>query len=295
MLIELFNENTFWVIAVGTSLLGAASGVLGSFAVLKKQSLLGDAISHAALPGIVLAFLFSGDKSTSYLLIGAIVCGILGVYFINDIIKNSKLKTDTALGIILSVFFGVGMMLLTYVQKLPNSNQAGLERYLFGQAATLLSKDIYIMLSFLIPALLIVAILWKEFKLILFDIEYAKTLGIPTEKLNIVMMLLVVIIIVMGLQTVGVVLMSSLLLAPAAAARQWTNSLSRMLLIAAIFGAFSGFSGSLISATQNNLPTGPVIVLIISTIVIISMLFAPKRGIIATYFSNKEKQKEISK
>lgn len=284
---EVLFEKTFWIIAFGTGLLGAASGILGSFAVLKNQSLLGDAISHAALPGIVLAYLITGEKTSFVLLSGAIVCGIFGAYFVNDIIKHSRLKTDTALGIVLSVFFGVGMMLLTYTQSLEDANQAGLDKYLFGQAATLMRKDIAVMLCFLLPSLLIVFALWKELKLYLFDSEYAKTLGIPTEKINLLITLLVVVIIVMGLQTVGVVLMSSLLLAPAAAARQWTNSLGKMLGIAAVFGAFSGVFGSYISATEENLATGPVIVLVISVIVIISLLFAPKRGLLARYLSNQ--------
>lgn len=294
-MLEILHENTFWVIAIGTGILGAASGVLGSFAVLKNQSLLGDAISHAALPGIVLAFLFTGEKTSLVLMSGAIVCGIFGSYFVNEIVRNTKLKTDTALGIVLSVFFGIGMMLLTYVQKLPNANQAGLDRYLFGQAATLMQKDIVVMLCFLLPSLLLIIAFWKEIKLLLFDPEYAKTLGIPIRKINLLVTLLIVIIIVMGLQTVGVVLMSSLLLAPAAAARQWTNSLSKMIWIAAGIGAVSGISGSYISATQVNLPTGPVIVLIVSGIVFLSLLWAPERGLIAKYMNNKTKQKKLIK
>ncbi|MDG4949301.1 metal ABC transporter permease [Weeksellaceae bacterium KMM 9724] len=292
---EVLFERTFWIIALGTGLLGATSGILGSFAVLRNQSLLGDAISHAALPGIVLAYLITGEKSSFVLLSGAIVCGILGSYFVNDIVKNSRLKTDTALGIILSVFFGIGMMLLTYAQSLDDANQAGLDKYLFGQASTLMQKDVLLMLGFLIPSLLLVFTFWKEIKIFLFDAEYAQTLDIPVQKINLMLTLLIVIIIVMGLQTVGVVLMSSLLLAPAAAARQWTNSLSKMLGIAAIIGAFSGVFGSYISATESNLPTGPVVVLIVSAIVFLSLLFAPQRGLIAKYLTNKEKQKQYTK
>ena len=291
---EVLLERTFWIIALGTGLLGATSGILGSFAVLRNQSLLGDAISHAALPGIVLAYLFTGEKSSFVLLSGAIVCGIIGSFFVNDIVRNSRLKTDTALGIILSVFFGVGMMLLTYAQSLEDANQAGLDKYLFGQASTLMQKDVLFMLGFLIPSLLLVLTFWKEIKIFIFDAEYAQTLDIPVRKINLMLTLLIVIIIVMGLQTVGVVLMSSLLLAPAAAARQWTNSLSKMLGIAALIGAFSGVFGSYISATESNLPTGPVVVLIVSLIVLISLLFAPQRGLIAKYFANKEKQKQYT-
>lgn len=289
---EIIFEKTFWIIALGAGLLGASSGVLGSFAVLRNQSLLGDAISHAALPGIVLAYLLTNEKSSLVLLGGAFISGILGAYLINDIIKNSKLKTDAALGIILSTFFGVGMMLLTYTQSLGNSSQAGLDKYLFGQASTLMLKYVLTILGFLIPALILVFLFWKELKLYLFDATYAKTLGIPIRKLNTLITILIVIIIVMGLQTVGVVLMSSLLLAPAAAARQWTNSLARMLGIAAIFGAFSGIIGAFLSATYSNLPTGPIIVVVISCIVFFSILFAPKRGLLWRIKRNKNQMKQ---
>lgn len=291
-MIELLFEPTFWIIALGTGILGAASGILGSFAVLKNQSLLGDAIAHAALPGIVLAYLFTGSKSSFVLLAGAILCGIMGSFFVNDMVRNSRLKTDTALGIVLSVFFGIGMMLLTYTQSLEDANQAGLDKYLFGQAATLLREDIAVMLAFLLPSLLLVFALWKEIKLYLFDSEYASTTGIRVKTVNMLITFLIVVIIVMGLQTVGVVLMSSLLLAPAAAARQWTNSLARMLWLAAILGAISGISGSFLSAASTNLPTGPVIVLIISFIVLVSLFFAPGRGLISRYLHNKKARKE---
>lgn len=292
---ELLHESTFWVIAGGAGILGAMSGVLGSFAVLKNQSLLGDTISHAALPGIVLSFLITGIKSSWVLMVGAIICGIIASFWVNDIVKNTRLKTDTALGIVLSVFFGVGMMLLTYTQQLPNANQAGLDRYLFGQAATLMPKDIIAMLAFLFPSLALVILFWKEIKIVLFDSDYAKTLGVPSKNIHLLITLLVVVVIVMGLQTVGVVLMSSLLLAPAAAARQWTHSLKNMLIISAVVGLFSGMSGVLISAGQRNLPTGPVIVLVVSVLVILSLLFAPERGLIAKYRRHRQQQLKYKK
>lgn len=292
-MIELFKEPTFWIIALGTGILGAMSGILGSFAVLKNQSLLGDAIAHAALPGIVLAYIFTGEKTSFVLLSGAIICGLVGAYFVNDIVRNSKLKTDAALGIVLSVFFGVGMMLLTYVQSLEDAHQAGLDKYLFGQAATLRQQDVLLMLGFLLPSLLIVFVIWKEIKIYLFDGEYAHSIGIPIQKINLIITFLIVVNIVMGLQTVGVVLMSSLLLAPAAAARQWTNSLRKMLILAAFIGAFCGIAGTTISAVEENVPNGPVIVILVSIIVLLSLLLAPKRGLIARYIANKQQQKNI--
>jgi len=268
---QYFTDYTLRTITLGTAVLGAICGMLGSFAVLRKQSLLGDAISHAALPGIAVAFLITGAKDSNVLLLGALVSGLIGVFWIRGITTKTHLKTDTALGLILSLFFGFGMLLLTYIQKQPNANQAGLDKYLFGQAATLVESDVILMVIVTGISLLVMLLFWKEFKLLLFDKNYAMTLGFNTKFIDGLISFFIVLAIVIGLQTVGVVLMSAMLLAPAAAARQWTNSLSVMVLLAAIFGVFSGVFG---------ISTGPVIVLVAAVFVTVSFLFSPERGII---------------
>ncbi len=275
-----FSDYTLRTITLGTAVLGGVTGMLGSFAVLRKQSLLGDAISHAALPGIAIAFLITGSKDTNVLLIGALISGLLGTFWIRGITTKTHLKSDTALGLILSVFFGFGMLLLTFIQKQPNANQAGLDKYLFGQAATLLESDVWLMSIVTGLCLVVLLLFWKEFKILLFDKEYAHTLGFNTKFIDILITSFIVLAIVLGLQTVGVVLMSAMLLAPAAAARQWTNSLSTMVFLAAILGASAGVFGTAISSTQNNLSTGPVIVLVASVFVLFSFIFSPKRGLL---------------
>jgi len=276
----LFTDYTLRTITLGTAILGAVTGMLGSFAVLRKQSLLGDAISHAALPGIAIAFLITGAKDTNTLLFGALVSGLIGTFWIRGIVTKTHLKSDTALGLILSVFFGFGMMLLTFIQKQPNANQAGLDKYLFGQAATLVESDVWMMTIVTGICLIIMLTFWKEFKILLFDADYTKTLGFNTKTIDVLITSFIVLAIVLGLQTVGVVLMSAMLLAPAAASRQWTNSLSKMVFLAAIFGAFSGVFGTAVSASQNNLPTGPVIVIVAGVFVLFSFIFSPKRGLL---------------
>jgi len=275
-----FTDYTLRTITLGTAILGAVTGMLGSFAVLRKQSLLGDAISHAALPGIAIAFLLTGAKDSNTLLLGALVSGLLGTFWIRGIISKTHLKSDTALGLILSLFFGFGMLLLTFIQKQPNANQAGLDKYLFGQAATLLESDVWLMAIVTGVCLIVLLLFWKEFKILLFDVDYTKTLGFNTKFIDILITSFIVLAIVLGLQTVGVVLMSAMLLAPAAAARQWTNSLSMMVFLAAIFGAFSGVFGTAISASQNNLSTGPIIVIVASIFVLVSFIFSPTRGLL---------------
>jgi manganese/zinc/iron transport system permease protein len=275
-----FSDYTLRTITLGTAILGAVTGMLGSFAVLRKQSLLGDAISHAALPGIAIAFLITGAKDSNTLLLGALVSGLIGTFWIRSIVKKTHLKSDTALGLILSLFFGFGMLLLTFIQKQPNANQAGLDKYLFGQAATLVESDVWLMAIVTGLCLFVLLLFWKEFKILLFDADYTKTLGFNTKFIDVLITTFIVLAIVLGLQTVGVVLMSAMLLAPAAAARQWTNSLSKMVFLAAIFGAFSGVFGTAISASQTNLSTGPVIVLVASVFVVFSFVFSPSRGLL---------------
>jgi len=289
----LFTDYTLRTITLGTAVLGAICGMLGSFAVLRKESLLGDAISHAALPGIALAFLITGAKDTNVLLIGALVSGLIGTFWIRGMTTKTHLKSDTALGLVLSLFFGFGMLLLTFIQKQPNANQAGLDKYLFGQAATLVEKDVTLMVIVTGICLFIVLLFWKEFKILLFDADYTKTLGFNTRFIDILITFFIVLAIVLGLQTVGVVLMSAMLLAPAAAARQWTNKLGVMIFLAAVFGAFSGVFGTAISASQNNLSTGPVIVLVAAVFVVFSFIFSPGRGLLFRQIRFRQNRRDL--
>lgn len=277
---DLFFDYTLRTVALGSAILGIASGALGSFAVLRKQSLLGDAISHAALPGIVLAFLLTRSREPIILIAGAMIAGWIATLAMLNITRTTRIKDDSALGLVLSVFFGFGLMLLTFTQRLPDATQAGLDKFLFGQAATLIEKDVVTMGIISLVALTLLAIFWKEFKLITFNTEFAASLGFPVRLLDVLLTTLLVVAIVVGLQTVGVVLMSAMVVAPAAAARQWTDKLSRMVLIGGLFGAISGVSGTLLSSSGANLPTGPLIVLCMTVIVIFSFLFATNRGLV---------------
>jgi manganese/zinc/iron transport system permease protein len=277
---QLFFDYTLRTVALGSAALGVVSGALGSFAVLRKQSLLGDAISHAALPGVVLAFLLTRSKAPLILVVGAGLAGWLATLWIMSIIKHTRIKEDAALGLVLSVFFGFGMMLLTYTQRLPDARQAGLDQFLFGQAAALLQSDVITMALLGAAALLLMAIFWKEFKLLAFDREFGNSLGFPMGRLDVLLTSLLVIAIVIGLQAVGVVLMSAMVVAPAAAARQWTDRLGVMVALAAFFGALAGVSGTIISTAAQGLSTGPTIVLSASAIVFLSLLFAPNRGLV---------------
>jgi manganese/zinc/iron transport system permease protein len=271
-------DYTLLLVLQGAALLGLTAGALGSFALLRQQSLLGDAISHAALPGIVCMFLCTQSKNPWILLFGGAVAGIIGVMSMQYICAHTKLKKDAILGIILSVFFGFGLVLMTVAQKIPNSNQAILNKFLFGNVATLLPQDItaIAVISFFICMMLIMC--WKECKLYTFDPLFAQTLGFKTIIIEMLLTLLLVLTIVIGLQTVGVILMSTLLIAPAAAARQWVIQLHHMVWLSALFGACCATGGVYISTVIDHMPTGPAIVVVASSLVFFSLWYAPKRG-----------------
>ena len=284
-------DHTFRTVALGCSLLGMVSGILGCFAVLRKQSLLGDAVSHASLPGVCLAFLFTNVKETEVLLFGALVTGVICIGLIQLIQNYTKIKFDSALALILSVFFGLGLVLLSYMNKLPGSNKSGLNKFIFGQASTFIERDVNVIFITGIILLVIIVLFWKEFKLVSFDSDFAKTLGFPSKKIEILISVLIVATVIIGIQAAGVILISAMLISPAVAARQWTDKLSVMVVLSAIFGGISGFFGTLISISQENLPTGPIIVVIISLIVLFSILFSNKRGIIFKIIRNNQKRK----
>lgn len=293
---DLFADYTLRMVALGSATLGLVSGALGTYAVLRGQSLLGDAISHAALPGIALAFLLTGSKLPLVLMLGAAAAGWLATLAVMGVTTTTRVKYDSALGIALSVFFGFGLVLLTFIQKLPDANQAGLETFLFGQAAALVQRDVLTMGGLGGLALLGMTVFWKEFKLLAFDPEFGASLGFPIRWLDVGLTTLLVLAIVIGLQTVGVVLMSAMIVAPAAAARQWTDRLGLMVLLSMGFGALAGVSGALLSSRVAQLPTGPTIVLCVSALVLVSLLLAPNRGLvwrwIRTWRSSRRLQSE---
>jgi len=273
------DPNTLWVLA-GCVLLGLSCGVLGCFAFLRGRSLLGDALAHAALPGVCLAYMVSGVKSTSLFLIGAVIAGLIASFCIAMLTKHSRIKEDSALAIVLSVFFGFGIVLLTSIQHSGQGNQSGLDKFLFGQAASLVGSDVTAMIVISAALLLLTTLLFKELKLLVFDSGFGRGLGYPMGLLDGLLMLLLLVCVVAGLQAVGVVLVAALLIAPAVSARYWTEKLGTMVLLSGCFGALSGVLGTLLSTRVENLPTGPVIVLAATLMFLFSLLFSPRRGIL---------------
>ena len=270
---------TVRVVALGGSILGVISGALGCFAVLRQESLLGDALSHAALPGVAVAFLLVG-RELSLLLVGAGIASWLGLLFVSAILQTTRIKQDTAMGIVLAAWFAAGIALLAYIQSIPDASQAGLDQFIFGQAAAIIEGDVRLISSVGLIVLVVITLFWKEFKLVTFDAEFAGANGFRIGFINAILSVLIVVTIVLGLQLAGVILMVGMLIAPGIAARQWTHKLEQMVILAAVFGAFAGGIGAVISALDSDIPTGPMIIVVAFVLVLLSLTLAPGRGLV---------------
>ncbi len=289
-ILKLEDHNTRVVLG-GSMLLGMAAGIVGCFMLLRRQALLGDALSHATLPGIGLAYMIAvlagaDGKSLPVLLVGATVTGVLGVLAIMGIDRFTRLKQDTALGIVLSVFFGGGIAVLGVVQKMETGSAAGLEIFIYGKTASMLSGEAWMIAGVASIVLIASILLFKEFTLLSFDPAYTVCQGFSALLLDVLMMALVVTVTVIGLQVVGLILIIALLIIPSAAARFWTHRLSSMLIIAGAFGALSTCIGAALSGMQPRLPAGAMIVLVAAGLFVISLLFAPSRGAVARIFAH---------
>lgn len=293
MVAILFSSNFQWVF-VSTLLLGIAAGLIGCLAYWKKQSLMSDALSHAALPGVVLAFLLFQTKELGVLIIGASISALLGAFFIQVIQSTTRIKEDTAMGMILAVFFGGGIVLLTIVNRSSGGNQAGLDQFIFGQAAAMVRSDVIFMSILAAFVISVILIGFKEWKLFLFDPNFAKGLNLSVRGMNIIYLLILVLTIVIGIQAVGVILMAALLIIPPVSARYWTHSFHTMMWLSGLFGGISGAIGTTLSAMGQGWPTGPFIVLTSGTLFLISLFFGMKKGMfVETIMLRKKKKKMV--
>lgn len=291
--LQFFEDATLQLVVAGTILIAVSAAVVGCFAFLRKRSLVGDAIAHAILPGIAIAFMITASKSPFVLMAGALICGWVAMFCIEYIQRNSKLSADTAIALVLGVFFGIGILLLTHIQHSNLDNQSGLEHYLFGNAASMTTQDLWAYGIVSLLLLLTITGLYKELKLLSFNPEFAQASGLPVTTLTRILNSLTVLAIAIGIQAVGVVLMAALLITPAAAARGYTNRLGYMIALAALFAAVSALIGTLVSYTAPAMPTGPWIVMSLSLLALASLVFGAKRGIVARWYRQKANKEKI--
>jgi manganese/zinc/iron transport system permease protein len=275
-------ENyTLFVVSIGSGILCLAAGVVGTFTYLRKRALIGDVISHSVLPGVAIAFILTGVKNPVYFLLGAIISGLISIWIVDYVQTKSKLKPDSILALTLSVFFGIGVVLLTKVQHSGNAAQSGLDSFLFGKAASMSMLDVQLFSAIAIINVICIALFLRSFSIISFDENYAKGLGFNVRLIKGFLALLTVVTVAIGVQAVGVVLMAALLITPASGARFLTNSIRRMLIYSGIFGFASGIIGVFISYSGTGMPTGPWIVIVLSAFTLSAILLGKQRGVFA--------------
>lgn len=287
-------------VVLSTALLGLASGLVGAFLLMRRRSLMGDALSHATLPGIGIAFALmvaagGSGKSLAGLLLGATLSGVLGVLVMLAIRRTTRLGDDTAMGLVLSVFFGIGVAVLGMVQSLPQASAAGLETFIYGTAASIVWTDFLRIAGVAVIVSVTCLLLFKEFTLLCFDDQYAASQGWPTLALDITLLVLVTAVTVIGLQAVGLILIIAFLIIPPAAARFWTHRLPTMTLLAASIGTLSGWLGASFSALLPRMPTGAVIVIMAAGVFVLSMILAPARGVLGRWLRRHQLRRKIGR
>jgi len=278
---------------LGSILLGACCSLMGSFLIVRKMALMGDALSHAVLPGVALGFLWNMEKDPIAIFIGAVLVGLLGAGTVQLIRNTTRHKEDAALGFVLASFFSVGICLFTMIQNLPSGNRSGLDKFMFGQAAAMGQGDVTLLATVTSVILITILIFFKEFKITSFDAGFAKAYGLRVQLFHYGLMLLLAFAIVSALQAVGVVLVSAMLIIPAAAAYLLTDRLSVMLVLAAIFGMCAGATGAFMSFVGRNLPTGPFMVIAAGAVFAAALFFGPRHGLVSRWWRQRSQTAKI--
>ena len=280
---------------MGSILLGISCGLLGSFIVVRKMALFGDTLSHAVLPGVALGFMWNMSKDPLAIFIGATLAGLIGGALVTLIVQTTRLKEDTALGLVLASFFAVGICLLTRIQKISTGNKVGLDHFLFGQAAAMGKNDITLMLGVTLLVIVAITFFYKELLVVSFDKIFAGSVGLPVAVIHYALMMLLAFSVVIALQAVGVVLVSAMLITPAAAAYLLTDRMHVMLLLASIFGVAAGATGAFLSFLGNNLPTGPLMVVGASLVFVLAFLFGPRHGVISRWWRQSSRSAQVQR
>jgi len=287
-----FTDANVSNVLIGTLLLGIASGMVGTLVVLSKKTLIIDAISHSMLPGICIGFMLSGVKNPVYLMLGGMSSATVAVYLIAEISQRSKIKVDAAIAITLSILFSFGVIMLNVVQNSGNPNQSGLNDFLFGKAASMLRKDLYMFGGLCLIIFICLPVFFRHFKISLFDPIFAQSIGIKKYFIQSIISFLIIVTAAAGVQTVGIILISAMIIAPASAALFWTNNFRLTMIYAGIVGAGCSIVGVFISFLLPEMPTGPWIVVMLASVSILSVLFSPS-GLLVKQIQIRKNKKSI--
>lgn len=274
--------------ALGAVIIGIAAGMLGCHLYLRRQSMLADVVGHSSVAGVMGAFMGASmlsidGRSMIVIVLGALVSGLFAVGLTNWVSSVSRVADDAAMAASLALFYGGGMVLLHMIQHSQLPNRGGIDELMFGKVSTLTSADNTTLGIIAFIVLLATILLHRPFQIMLFDPVMAKLVFSPRRVavLSIIHMVLIVSAVVLGIKSVGLILIIAFAIFPSAAARQWTRSLGAMMALAAVFGAVGGVLGAWLSVVGQGMPAGPVMVLVLSVIVLVSLVAAPRRGLIA--------------
>ncbi|WP_437190735.1 metal ABC transporter permease [Planctomicrobium sp. SH527] len=289
------------IVLLGTMLLGVCGGLVGVFMLLRKRALIGDVVGHSALPGIAIAFIVceviapGTGKSLPALITGAFLSGLAGALCVMLIDRYSPLRADAAMAITLSLFYGLGAALLTVIQRMPTAASAGLNSYLYGKTASIVTSDVWVFGGAAVFLIGLILLLFKEFSLLCFDEDYASSCGWPVKVLDALLTCMVVAVTIIGMQTVGLILVVAILIIPAASARFWTDDLRYLMAISALLGAISGAGGTILSALAPKLAAGPVIVLCGSALFLVSMVLGTGHGLFWMWLDQRQLRKQTGR
>ncbi len=290
-----FRDESVRYALVGAILLGINCGLLGGFIVVRKLALMGDALSHAVLPGVAIGFLWGMTKDPVAIFVGATVAGLLGAFTVSMITQTTRIKEDAALGMVLSGFFAVGWCLISMIGRLETAGKAGIDHFLFGQAAAITAADVKLMGVVTVLSVATIGVFYKEFLVTSFDAAFARSAGFPTKLFHHLLMLLLAFSVVIALQAVGVVLVSAMLITPAAAAYLLTDRMHRLLWLSMLFGVVTGAIGAFFSFLGAGLPTGPLMVLAASLVFASAFLFGPKHGVLVRWWRRRSRSQRIGR
>ncbi|WOO40922.1 metal ABC transporter permease [Rubellicoccus peritrichatus] len=288
-----FQDVAVQYAVMGSILMGICCGLLGAFLVVRKLSLVGDTLSHAVMPGVALGFLWSATKDPVAIFIGATVAGLIGVGGVNLIKQTTRIKEDSALGMVLAGFYAIGICLFVMIQRMGTGDKSGIDKFLFGQAAALSASDIWLMAGVTLISVIIVAFFYKELLTTSFDAGFAKSSGIAAGFFHYLLMMLLAFAVVVSLQATGIVLVSAMLITPATAAYLLTDRMGWMLVLAMIFGVFSAVLGAFLSFLGNSLPTGPFMVLGASLVFALAFMLGPRHGLVPRRFRERSRRIRI--
>ncbi len=278
----------------GSSLVGLICGLLGCFLVLRRLSLMGDALGHASLPGLAIAFLIVQKKTLAPLLAGAAATALLAAVLVSTITRNSRTRPDAALGMVMASFFGIGTVLMSYIQTLATGSRSGLSDFLFGNAAAIRTEEVWVLLGLAVLVMAALTLFYKPLQISTFDSTLAQSMGMPVRAIHYGLMALVALSIVTSIQSVGVVLVAAMLITPASTAKLLTDRLHWMLILAAALGALAGWLGAMMSYLYEGFSSGPSMVLVSSMMYGATLLLAPRKGLLSQWRRRRHKQRQLA-